>query len=65
MEFLLAIGCQRAHFGSKNGLKIEIYGRDGALNWYQNNPDHLIEVDINSNRTIVNRGAVSAEGIWL
>lgn len=51
----------KAHLGAKNGLRIEVFGRDGALMWYQMDPDHLIEIDIHSNRTIVNRGAISAE----
>jgi predicted dehydrogenase len=51
----------KAHLGAKNGLKIEVYGRDGAFIWYQADPDHLIEIDMNSNRNIVNRGAISAE----
>ena len=58
---LVSYWMSKAHLGLKNGLKIEIYGHDGALIWCQNDPDHLIEVDINSNRTTVNRGAVSAE----
>lgn len=51
----------KAHLGVKNGLGIEIYGRDGALSWHQMDPDHLTESDINSNRMVINRGAVSAE----
>jgi predicted dehydrogenase len=51
----------KAHLGTKNGLRIEVFGRDGALIWYQMDPDHLIEIDTDSNRTIVNRGAISAE----
>ncbi len=50
----------KAHLGVKNGLRIEVYGRDGALIWHQMDPDHLIEVDINSNRTTINRGAIQA-----
>ena len=50
----------KAHLGPKNGLRIAVYGEDGSLIWHQMDPDHLIEVDINSNRTLVNRGSISA-----
>ena len=51
----------KAHLGEKNGLRIAVYGRNGALIWHQMDPDHLIETDIDSNLTVVNRGAISAE----
>lgn len=51
----------KAHLGSKNGLRIEVYGCNGALIWRQIDPDHLIEVDIDSNRKLVNRGAIFEE----
>lgn len=51
----------KAHLGVKNGLAIEVYGRDGALIWHQMDPDHLTEVDSNSNRMEVNRGVISGE----
>jgi len=51
----------KAHLGVKNGLSIEAYGRDGALLWHQMDPDHLVYVDTDSNRIVVNRGAVKAE----
>ena len=51
----------KAHLGIKNGLKIKVYGGDGAFIWDQSDPDHLIEIDINSNVTFLNRGAISAE----
>jgi predicted dehydrogenase len=50
----------KAHLGVKNGLQIEVYGQDGALIWHQIDPDHLIEVDTNSNRSIINRGAIQS-----
>ena len=51
----------KAHLGIKNGLKIKVYGGDGAFIWDQSDPDHLIEIDINSNVTFLNRGTISAE----
>ena len=51
----------KAHLGPKNGLRIEVYGNDGSLIWHQMDPDHLIEIDINSNQTLVNRGSISPE----
>lgn len=48
----------KAHLGIKNGLQIEVYGDDGALIWHQMDPDHLTQIDINSNRTLVNRGTI-------
>ena len=51
----------KAHLGIKNGLEVEVYGSDGALSWHQMDPDHLIETDINSNRTVVNRGTIRPE----
>ena len=51
----------KAHLGIKNGLKIEVYGSDGAFIWTQANPDLLKKIDINSNVTLLNRGAISAE----
>ncbi|KAA5606044.1 Gfo/Idh/MocA family oxidoreductase [Roseospira marina] len=51
----------KAHLGVKNGLGLEVYGRDGALIWHQMDPDHLIRVDTDSNRTIINRGAIRPE----
>ena len=51
----------KAHLGSKNGLRIEVYGCDGALIWSQIDPDHLVQVDIDSNRNLLNRGAIFAE----
>lgn len=50
----------KAHLGIKNGLRIDVYGSDGTLSWHQMDPDHLIQADVNSNRTLVDRGAVSA-----
>jgi len=49
----------KAHLGPKNGLRIEVYGGDGALIWHQMDPDHLIEIDINSNQTLINRGSIN------
>jgi len=49
----------KAHLGIKNGLRIDVYGADGSLSWRQMDPDHLIQADLNSNRTIVDRGAIS------
>ena len=51
----------KAHLGIKNGLSVEVYGSDGALSWCQMDPDHLIETDLGSNRTTVNRGAIRPE----
>ena len=51
----------KAHLGVKNGLKIEVYGSDGAFIWKQADPDHLMEIDINSNVILLNRGAISVE----
>lgn len=51
----------KAHLGVKNGLRIEVYGRDGAMIWHQMDPDHLIVVDLDSNRTTINRGAIQRE----
>ena len=50
----------KAHLGVKNGLQIEVYGHEGALIWQQMDPDHLTEIDMNSNRTTVNRGVIQA-----
>lgn len=49
----------KAHLGIKNGLKIDVYGADGSLSWTQMDPDHLVQADLDSNRTIVDRGAIS------
>ncbi len=51
----------KAHLGIKNGLKVEAYGSDGTLTWYQMEPDQLIEADIDSNCTVVNRGAIRSK----
>lgn len=51
----------KAHLGVKNGLRIEIFGSDGALFWYQMDPDHLVQVDMSSSRKFVNRGEIRAE----
>lgn len=50
----------KAHLGIKNGLRIDVYGADGTLSWLQMDPDHIVQTDINSNRTTVDRGAASA-----
>jgi predicted dehydrogenase len=51
----------KAHLGEKNGLRVEVYGADGSLVWMQTEPDILLESDINSNVSIINRGAASKE----
>ena len=48
----------KAHLGHKNGLEIEVYGDGGAMSWRQMDPDHLVFADLNSNRTLINRGAI-------
>ena len=50
----------KAHLGVKNGLEIEVYGRNGAYIWRQMDPDHLIEIDTESNRTVINRASISS-----
>lgn len=51
----------KAHLGEKNGLRVEVYGADGSLVWRQMEPDIILESDINSNVSVINRGTASKE----
>ena len=48
----------KGHLGIKNGLSIEVYGDNGSLKWELLDPDHLVQSDINSNQSKINRGSI-------
>ncbi|GGB45687.1 oxidoreductase [Roseibium aquae] len=48
----------KSHLGFKNGLTIEVYGKDGALRWVQEDPDHFVVSDMQSARKLVTRGEI-------
>jgi predicted dehydrogenase len=47
----------KAHLGEKNGLRVAVFGSEGSLIWRQMEPDILVQADIDSNVSIVNRGS--------
>ena len=47
----------KAHLGEKNGLQVAVFGSEGSLIWRQTEPDILMQADIDSNVSIVNRGS--------
>ncbi len=47
----------KAHLGEKNGLQVAVFGSEGSLIWRQMEPDILIQADMDSNMSIVNRGS--------
>ena len=46
--------------GHENGLKIRIYGSNGAIEWVQAEPNHLIWSPLGANRQIVTRNGAGA-----
>lgn len=47
--------------GNRNGLKIRIYGKYGAAEWVQSNPEILNYADIKGNRYTIDRGNEEVE----
>ncbi|MBB5515088.1 putative dehydrogenase [Rubricella aquisinus] len=52
-----ALWCSQTAAGAENGLRIRIFGSDGALDWRQEDPDRLLWSDLSGPRRELTRGS--------
>lgn len=43
--------------GSSNGLRLRVYGEQGSLSWFQEQPNELIHAPLDGRTQIIKRGA--------
>lgn len=49
----------KSALGHRNGLRLRIYGREGAAEWRQTTPEDLHFTDVHGQTTVLDRGSVS------
>lgn len=47
----------KSSLGHRNGLRLRVYGSDGALEWYQASPEEVMYAGVEGQRQILDRGA--------
>ncbi len=52
-----SIWVSSAATGGENGLKIRVYGNKGAVEWYQDDPNNLKYIELNSPTKIITRAS--------
>ena len=52
-----SIWVSSAATGGENGLKIRVYGTKGAVEWFQDEPNHLKFTELNKSAKIITRAS--------
>jgi len=50
----------KAALGYRNGLRIRVLGTQGSLEWYQENPEHLLIADAIGDRLVADRNSTNS-----